>query len=158
MKIDITEIKDDLGAIMNTEFSLDLADRKVQGQEISIIEPSNAELKVVNSEGEYVIMGTASLSLEVFCSRCLEEFETELEFEVNGEIDKEEVEDAEIDVSGILAEHIRLAIPMKYVCNEECKGLCPSCGQNLNEEECDCIMHKVDPRLAKLEKLLPDKE
>ncbi|WP_408956538.1 YceD family protein [Natroniella sp. ANB-PHB2] len=158
MKIDITEIKDNLGAMMNTAFALEAEDRTIQGQKISIIEPSNLELKVINSEGEYVIIGTVFLSLQVVCSRCLKEFKTTLEFEVKGEVSKTEVEDAEIDISTILTEHIRLAVPMKYVCDEECKGLCPNCGRNLNQEDCDCIMHKVDPRLAKLEKLLPDEE
>ncbi|MCK8827246.1 DUF177 domain-containing protein [Natroniella acetigena] len=158
MKVNIAEIKDDLGAMMTVEMPIALNNKLIEEQKITVVDPSSLELKIINSEGEYVVVGTASLSLQAICSRCLEKFKRSLEFEIKGEVPEEEVEDVELDISNILVEHIRLATPMKYICDEDCQGLCPNCGKNLNEEDCDCIMHKVDPRLAKLEKLLPDKE
>ena len=50
----------------------------------------------------------------------------------------------------MLAEQVNLAIPMNIICRSDCRGLCPHCGANLNNEECRCEKHGADPRLAPL--------
>ncbi len=55
-----------------------------------------------------------------------------------------------IDLDPILREQILLALPVSVVCREECKGLCPVCGQDLNERECGCERRVPDPRFAAL--------
>jgi uncharacterized protein len=64
--------------------------------------------------------------------------------------------DHHIDLEPVLRELIILATPMHAVCREDCLGLCPECGQNLNEGPCDCRPDDVDPRLAVLKALLDD--
>jgi len=59
----------------------------------------------------------------------------------------------EIDLDPILREQVVLALPGYPLCREECKGLCPVCGANLNERECGCERKVVDPRWAKLKDL-----
>jgi uncharacterized protein len=49
-----------------------------------------------------------------------------------------------------------LSLPMKVICQSDCRGLCPSCGANLNHEECRCERHSSDPRLAPLARLKQD--
>jgi uncharacterized protein len=63
-------------------------------------------------------------------------------------------EDGELDVAPLIRELAWLAIPMKHLCDPECKGLCPQCGVNLNEEPCQCEEIRIDPRLAPLRELL----
>lgn len=58
-----------------------------------------------------------------------------------------------IDLDTVIFEQIMLQIPMKVLCNEACKGLCPHCGINLNTARCDCHADFVDERLAVLKKL-----
>jgi uncharacterized protein len=58
----------------------------------------------------------------------------------------------EIDLGPVVREQILLALPPYPLCREDCKGLCPVCGQNLNERECGCDRHVPDPRWAGLEK------
>lgn len=58
-----------------------------------------------------------------------------------------------IDLDPIVREQVLLAIPMSVVCGEDCKGLCPMCGQNRNEEQCACEPTAVDPRLAVLKNI-----
>lgn len=58
-----------------------------------------------------------------------------------------------IDLAPDVVDTIRLAIPMKVVCTETCKGLCPSCGVNLNLASCGCSAETTDPRWEKLLKL-----
>jgi uncharacterized protein len=63
-------------------------------------------------------------------------------------------EDGELDLAPLIRELAWLAIPIKHLCDLECKGLCPHCGVNLNEETCQCEEVHVDPRLAPLKELL----
>jgi len=58
-----------------------------------------------------------------------------------------------VEVEEILKERIWLSIPMKPLCKEDCKGLCPTCGKDLNEGECDCPKEAIDPRFAVLKDL-----
>jgi uncharacterized protein len=58
-----------------------------------------------------------------------------------------------IDIDPLLAEQLLLQIPMKILCREDCKGLCPHCGVNMNADDCQCREKRVDVRLAVLNKL-----
>ncbi|MCL6560327.1 MAG: DUF177 domain-containing protein, partial [Firmicutes bacterium] len=55
-----------------------------------------------------------------------------------------------LDVTPEVLKSIILALPMKAVCREECPGLCPGCGRNLNEGRCGCVNEDIDPRLSVL--------
>lgn len=59
-----------------------------------------------------------------------------------------------VDLDALLQEDILLELPTKFLCKEDCKGLCPNCGKNLNEGPCDCSKHQVDPRLEVLKQLI----
>jgi Predicted metal-binding, possibly nucleic acid-binding protein len=56
----------------------------------------------------------------------------------------------EIDLAGLLGEEIRLALPIRFLCKEDCKGLCPKCGANLNEGPCPCPKYKEGSPFAVL--------
>jgi uncharacterized protein len=64
--------------------------------------------------------------------------------------DEEVFDGRQIDLDPILREQVLLALPMDVVCGDDCKGLCPVCGQNRNEKACNCVTKVVDPRLAAL--------
>ena len=55
-----------------------------------------------------------------------------------------------IDLGEVVREHVALQLPMKPVCRDDCRGLCPQCGANWNEGTCDCRPDDMDPRLAVL--------
>jgi uncharacterized protein len=67
--------------------------------------------------------------------------------------DEEPFDGKTIDLDPIVREQVLLALPMHAVCREDCKGLCGSCGQNLNEGQCACATEQVDPRLAALKNI-----
>ncbi len=123
------------------------------------------------------LAGHARTTLEVICGRCLEPYRIPIDaaFDLSyipqtdntGEGEREIQDDdlstayykAEgIDLSELLREQFYLALPMKPLCSEDCKGLCPQCGTNLNRETCDCKPTWEDPRLAGLKALLDDKK
>lgn len=105
------------------------------------------------------------------CSRCLKEFYNTIEtrlygklleknrnsFNLNIEEDKEEptifYDGNNLDLLKAIEDAVILSLPMKPLCDENCKGLCPICGKNLNDGECDCNIDDIDPRLAKLKEL-----
>jgi len=102
------------------------------------------------------------------CNRCLEMFDNPLEFgfellfrsgKDRLETDEEDVinlppETVEVDLSERIIENLILEIPMKVICKEDCKGICPGCGANLNQEACRCSEQPKDPRWEKLRDLL----
>ena len=63
-----------------------------------------------------------------------------------------EYRDDKIDLNEVVREQLYLALPMKPLCREDCKGLCPVCGVNRNRETCACQQEWVDPRMAALKK------
>ena len=122
-------------------------------------------LEITRVQGGVLVQGTLSSRLEQECVRCLEPSELSIGlrleeiFRLPGtspHIDTpyEVSENGRLDLTPILREQSWLAIPMKSLCSEECKGICPSCGKNLNKKSCKCAEERIDPRLSALKKLL----
>jgi uncharacterized protein len=63
-----------------------------------------------------------------------------------------------IELGQLMAEQFHLALPMKPLCSETCRGLCPQCGTNLNASSCECRKTWEDPRLAVLKSFLKNRE
>jgi DUF177 domain-containing protein len=118
------------------------------------------------------VAGGFETRVELACARCLEPLEHEVikKFDLlyrpqGSDAGKEElsVTAAEAEVSyyqgeglqleDVLREQILLALPLRVVCKEECKGLCPHCGKNLNYEQCSCAEPLEDPRWAALKEI-----
>jgi len=77
------------------------------------------------------------------------------------EIEEDDLEtafyrDEVIDLGQLMKEQFYLVLPMKPLCQEACRGLCPHCGANLNQSSCTCVTTWVDPRLEKLRSLVRD--
>lgn len=129
--------------------------------------PLNGQFKAVRTSEGILIQGDFQTEVETECVRCLDphtqpinthaeeifyypmSLAPEEEFVVN--------DDGDIDLGPLIRELSLLAMPMRPVCREDCLGLCPECGQNLNEADCDCEIDDIDPRMAALKALL-DKE
>ncbi len=76
--------------------------------------------------------------------------------ELEGEDDDEFIliPDEKLDLAELCLGEIYLALPMKHLCSEDCKGICTICGKNLNTDSCECETKNIDPRLEILAKLL----
>jgi uncharacterized protein len=103
------------------------------------------------SSHSIIVTGHVQGSLTVTCSRCLKEYtspieddfvyiykSTELITDEDKDNDVIEFKNNEIDIYDQLRQTLLLDVPMKPLCTEDCKGLCPVCGKNLNDEKCDC--------------------
>ena len=106
---------------------------------------------------------TVSFEFEVPCDRCLKTLRETLNFSFSHVLSREElnsfeegiiVDDDKLDFDNLVVSDIQLDFPLKFLCCEECKGLCQVCGANLNEVECNCNKNSIDPRLEALKELL----
>lgn len=120
------------------------------------------------TSGEILVRGTIEAVLETECRRCLQPVQVKLDEEVailfappdqltpedqGGEIRLLDLEGNVLDLSEAVREELVLAAPRWVECDPGCKGLCPRCGVNRNEEECDCSVEELDPRWAALRNL-----
>ena len=121
-----------------------------------------AEGRVFNEAGILRLTGTLTAEMICVCDRGGEEFESLKELDLDATVVEENPEDDpslfvlegnEIDLDEILSTLFILDMETKFLCKEDCKGLCPTCGKNLNFGPCGC-RKPIDPRFAVLEQLL----
>lgn len=134
MKIDTRQIPDG-GLVLTEEFSPEELD--LDTEIIKIKGPVKAKASVTKSYGAIEVALTLESEMSLNCSRCLADIEAGFDryVELNYAADKE---DPIIDLDADIREEIILSYPIKPLCKEECKGLCPKCGGNLNEGGCNC--------------------
>jgi len=136
---------------------------------IKLLRPVNVVLNLNRRPDHIRITGKIVGVLEVSCHRCLRSFPLPLNEQVDiylvpderiPEGEEKELEPGEllyeffdgevIEVDRLVAENIFLALPVKVLCSEDCRGICPKCGANLNEEPCRC---RADSRESPFTKL-----
>ena len=133
--------------------------------------PMKVNGEITNTAGYMRMQLCASVDYHTHCARCLAEvfgkFDLSLEKtvapkEVLSDLDEDKlddyaiIEDGFLDVDEQLMEQIEVEFPLRFLCSEDCKGLCSKCGKNLNDGECSCEKREVDPRFAPLQKLLDE--
>jgi len=119
----------------------------------------SGELTLQNLEGRLLASGTLQACGAVECARCLATFQLEWEVPVDlmvlRDVHSDETEgetllilqrDGEVDLTEPLRECAALAFPQATVCREDCRGLCVSCGADLNAGPCGCPAEDIDPR------------
>ena len=164
MRLDLREIIEVPGGSVSFECELDPTGLdfpsilRYQGK-------PHARGRVYNEAGILRLEGVLTAEMTCVCDRCGEPFDSVKETALSAVIVEEESEDHpelfvldgnEIDLDEILATCFILDMETKFLCREDCRGLCPVCGKNLNDGPCSC-KKQTDPRFAVLEQLL-DKE
>lgn len=113
--------------------------------------------------GKIRLKGNFSVILQIPCDRCLEDVAVPIELEFEQELiaeDKQTEEEHdemcsflignEFDVNEFVKLNVLMNMPSKVLCHDDCKGLCPVCGNNLNDHECGCDSFVPDPRMARI--------
>ena len=165
MQINVSQLlKAPIGSTRNYEIrgSIDTdGDSMVQG-----------EVRLLRTDRSILVKGTLHTEVKITCSRCLSLASCLLTLNVEEEyfpvadvvsgaslpapeepggftIDEHHI----LDLTEAVRQHVLLATPMKPLCREDCAGLCPNCGHNLNQGPCDCLPQETDPRWSELHKL-----
>ncbi len=161
MKLDLKDVILVPGAQLPFAFELDLSDLEFGGAK-PVTQPVSVEGVVRNMAGALVLTAQARTTLSLQCDRCARpftrkktvEYETLLADNLEQEEDEGDIvllEGDTLDVGQLMTDTFILEMDTKNLCSEDCKGLCPGCGVNLNLEPCRCE-REVDPRLAGLAK------
>lgn len=169
MMLDLRALKEFPARITFEENAAEL-DLKTRG--LNYLDKARVELDVVKSAHVYYCNGQVAVDVEFECSRCLEYYRDrlvgEIDFSIrqNAEaepVDREEVPETQIiiaedtggvDISDPIREALILELPLKPLCSEDCRGLCPQCGINRNEQKCQCKLETTDSRWDGLRELL----
>ena len=162
MKLDVSGTAFPLGESRAFSFvvssaSLDLGECAEQFHEDIRVNGS-----VMNTGSSLRVVGTVDTCRSFVCDRCLAEGAREITLDFSedyaktpGETDEAVLYDGEsIVLDDLVRDTLLVAEPLRELCKSDCKGLCPVCGQNLNEGTCTCNTFVPDPRLAALESLL----
>lgn len=168
MRIDMTPMLSSRTERLDFSFEYEAENGVFDGIEFD--KPISVEGNVTEKAGCMLLTLKASVSYGTECARCLKRLHREHTFElsknvaVSGSLQDEDnddyviVEDRALLLSDIVDELLFLELPSRDLCTEDCLGLCPKCGKDLNEGGCSCVTKETDPRLAALSRFLTDSE
>lgn len=121
------------------------------------------QLRLSRTKEGILVQGKLNIAVDRECARCLDAFEHHIPVSVEelyasprpiGETEFFVGQDAKLNLAPLLRAEVLIALSHRQYCSDDCKGLCPVCGINLNQDSCDCELDNIDPRLAKLKELL----
>ncbi|MBN1460665.1 MAG: DUF177 domain-containing protein [Armatimonadetes bacterium] len=170
MRIDLANIAGTPGARGRYSVSENVAPT----DDFACVGPVTGQLEVENTGSLLLVRGRLQTVVRLTCVRCLGTFERPLDIQFEEEfatgetepdivtMDRDEPEASAmksfvLDVAELTRQQLAVNVPMAFVCRENCRGICPKCGQDLNEGTCDCPPEAVDGPWSKLSALLqPD--
>lgn len=166
----IKELPEDTSA---QEFTCTPEDFALNYPEIESVAEISVKANVTKNGDQVIFKGSLSHPAKLSCSRCTDEFnrtiKSDLVFvlkfvpEADAELlDEEESDDfcflpegtVEYDFTTLVRERIILEVDLKPLCRPECRGICASCGKNLNIDDCNCSSDKSDERWLPLKDLI----
>lgn len=162
MIFELEPIFNNVGSSLPVDYSLDFSDVALNLTH-PFTEPVSVKGEFRNIAGVVSVDATASFTLSLFCDRCASPMQqvyripvehtlvTQLNDETNDELIC--IDSFRFELDELVSDDIFLSLPSKFLCRADCKGLCPDCGQNLNDGPCSC-KKAVDPRLEGLLQLL----
>lgn len=171
MKLDLSTIFDGSDVYFQSNGEIDLSEEDNNIGDIKILSPILYDIEIykLNSQDRELKL-KINFTYKEACHRCLKETKVDIETEVSGKVlekSEEEIDDDKmenyffvendiLDLSELIRVQVNLAIPMKTLCDEDCKGICEHCGIDLNIKDCNCKENRIDPRLEVLKDLFPE--
>ncbi|MCC8045699.1 MAG: DUF177 domain-containing protein [Clostridiales bacterium] len=152
--LDLTEVILNEGKVIQYEVLIELEVLSYRFGDFRIIQKQPGTLEIEKKdEQKLVISGAFDLDVEFPCARCLKSVSRRLEIRPELELDLKEndyIEGYILDVDQLIHDEALLVWPERVLCQDDCKGLCPKCGRDLNEGPCNCADAPSDPRMAKI--------
>ena len=169
MKVDLLSVSDE-----PLPFSFQLApdDIDLDTEGVRIVDDISVIGELSKNAAKTDVRGSIQAPVEIDCTRCLTPVRKDLDIVIEADfVDKELLPDSrethlesndldtdvidgnELDLNEVVREQILLNLPETVLCREDCKGICPQCGKDLNEGDCQCGGEEIDPRWAALKDL-----
>ena len=128
--------------------------------DIEFISPIQLDAKLTYNGKEANLKGNLSFEVQTQCDRCLDTVKKQLIFPIDELFTSDEDDENyniinyTIDILPVIYDNLYLQLPTKFLCKENCKGICIKCGKNKNIEECNCKDEEIDSRFAVLKNYL----
>lgn len=165
MKIDLSPVIKVTGAEIKLDKTVGFSDAEFLGESYRFCEPLCVIGRIYNNGQALVLEADVSGKMKTECARCLDEIEVDIDFSVSELLSQREENESEdediilfdgyeIELDDIIADNFLMNISGRYLCSDDCKGLCPSCGVNKNHCDCNCDDEYIDPRWQALADIL----
>lgn len=168
MNISISKISEDEG--LNIHHLYPDGKPDLSGGDARLVGQSELDLRATRAGDEVRLIGNLKATVEIACDRCLKNLTLpvdqsfDLRYVPPAKASEEKelgdddlsiafYQDEAIDVDDVVREQVELALPMARLCGEQCRGLCPECGANLNDGDCLCSDEQGDSRWSALRQL-----
>lgn len=168
MKINVAQICEDEG--LNVHHLYEEGQPQLESDDSRIVGRPEVDLQATRAGDKVNLIGSLKATVAYDCDRCLKPIEMAVDKSFDlayipplGIGDDHELKDQDLDTSfyggeaidldDLVREQVELALPMARLCRQECQGLCPNCGANLNEGRCSCVAEEIDTRWAALKQL-----
>lgn len=163
MLINLSDILSTSSKVQHFTCDIELESVTMYGEKYNLVYKSPVELTISNvGKREVDIEGQFSVHYHIPCSRCaedvLQEFDVKIDHHIDFKMTNEErqleldemsfIEESVLDIDKLVYDELLLVFPMKVLCGDDCKGICPVCGVNCNQHPCDCDTSVPDPRMA----------
>ena len=175
MIIDVSSILKEFGGKISFDDKTEISDLNFGGSDYRFSEPLSVKGGVSNTGGALSLKADVSGVMTTQCARCMKDIDVPIEFtisetlmrsdEVDGDLGTVSEDDDVIVFEGntvnldeIIENNLIMNLSPRYLCRDDCKGLCPKCGKDLNEEICDCKDDEIDPRWAALADMIKNED
>jgi uncharacterized protein len=174
MKLDLSELARTIG--MHAVQEVDEQCRPVDVG-FECVSPIQGELKFTNTGSLLLITGEVHTDVRLECSRCVTDFIERVDASIEEEFSLDRVGDSiqalpleddeislpiitnnQLDVTELVRQNILVVLPIQPLCMQDCKGLCPTCGENLNVRQCPCPPAESESPFQALAELLEDED
>ena len=160
MICDLSTVLNNDGATLPISATLDVA-QETEGLGIAFLSPVSVTGEIVCRNNVLELFAHVEGEMTTNCARCLKELSLPLSFDFEETLtqDGEDIPDRDsvivfsgttVDLSDIVLSNLLLNLSYKYLCSEDCRGLCAKCGADLNQGDCGCSQDEIDPRWEKL--------
>ncbi len=160
MKANISDITRFNGLTLDLEFEEVLKNGAELAEGFIIDKPVSFKGVLTNVNGILQLTGHLSFEYKVCCFRCLKDIEDNMVVRISESYvnDREKAEELDaytyggnlLELDKAMEDNVVLNLPLKTLCNQDCKGLCRICGADLNEKQCECIEDSSHPQMEKL--------
>ena len=165
MIIDVSSVLKEFGGIIKISGEISLADTDFLGELYHFDKPVAITGSISNNGKSLLLRATCEGTMHTKCARCMKDIDVSVNFDVDEVLAQDDgtvsddsdvilFEGYEVDIDDIVLNNFLMSISGKYLCSEDCKGLCSKCGADLNEGDCGCDHDEIDPRWAALADLI----